>query len=101
LFTGSEFESSVPHDERVALLKGMIEIKQHTGELSSALEYQTQLLALLEGSEKAALERAIDAQKAQIERRSENDGRRVVISESIVPAQIVKARVKGSNGGVQ
>ena len=89
----SLIEEGTFNDEQ---LRQIIEVEIQIGDRPSALQYQTQLASRLTGEPKATVERAIMAQTSAEERRNQNEARRPVISEALMPDRVVRPRLKGS-----
>lgn len=92
-FANSLIDEGAFDDEQ---LRQIIEVKSQIGDRPSALHYQTQLALRLTGEPKAAIERAIIAQTSDEDRRNQNEARRPVISETLMPDRVVRPRLTGA-----
>ena len=80
-------------DNDAELLRRVIEVKEHVGE--SPEIWQQKLSALLKDPQKADLKRVMVAQAAEVERRNQNELRRPVVSEAMMPDRVVRPRIGG------
>ena len=85
--------SLIDEDMTPEVLPSLVQVKIQIGDPNAALQYQIQLAARLTGEPKASLERTIAAAQADAERRAQNEARRPIIGDSVVPDRVVRPRL--------